>query len=115
MSPSSPSTARAPAASAAAGEADQALKFLLQWMPAHDKGSLPDGYLEDNVALALEARRSTSWAAAVPLDIFNNYVLPYASLSVRHPASQGREARDFCDLWTAILSRRRSGRSGGGF
>lgn len=57
-------------------------------MPAHDKDSLPDGYLEDNVAMALEARHSTSWAAAVPLDIFNNYVLPYASLSVRHhPAS----------------------------
>jgi hypothetical protein len=57
-------------------------------MPAHDKDSLPDGYLEDNVAMALEARRSSSWAAAVPLDIFNNYVLPYASLSVRHhPAS----------------------------
>ena len=87
-------------------------------MPAHDKVSLPDGYLEDNVAMALEARHSTSWAAAVPLDIFNNYVLPYASLSVRHhPASATFLILERFPPPESLVSirRRKRGRSGAGF
>jgi hypothetical protein len=36
--------------------------------------------LRAEAALALKSRAAAPWAAAVPLDIWKNYVLPYASL-----------------------------------
>ncbi len=39
---------------------------------------LTEEYVSQNIDLALEARRSSSWAADVPWQVFLQYVLPYA-------------------------------------
>ena len=38
-------------------------------------------FVLSNVQLALQARRATPWAQAVPWEIFLNDVLPYASIT----------------------------------
>jgi len=60
-----------------------ALKFLLDNMPERDSTSLTREFLFENVALALEARNSCPWGAAIPDEIFLNHVLPYASVNER--------------------------------
>ncbi len=58
----------------------RAAYFLVDNMPASDRGALSCEFLMENLALALKARKEFPWAAAVPERIFLNDVLPYASL-----------------------------------
>ena len=58
----------------------ECLAFLRQNAPVGDH-ALSDKYLTDNIALALEARDATAFAAAVPWELFLNDVLPYAIMS----------------------------------
>lgn len=57
---------------------ERALIFLRENMPEADVGALTPEVLEEHVDLALAARESFPWAAAVPEPIFFNDVLPYA-------------------------------------
>ncbi len=59
------------------------LVFLLENMPEQDLKSLKPEFVLKNVRLAHEARKATSWAAAVPLELFHEQVLPYASINER--------------------------------
>ena len=59
--------------------ADVAARFLSAHAPARDAG-LDAGLLNENLELALRARREFAWAGAVPEEVFLNDVLPYASL-----------------------------------
>jgi hypothetical protein len=54
--------------------------FLLDNMPASDRGVLSDEFLMTNLDLALQAREQFPWAKAVSEPMFLNDVLPYASL-----------------------------------
>lgn len=60
-----------------------ALLFLLEHMPARDVRSLTATYLLENVRLAREALAAAPWKDRIPLAIYHNDVLPYASLSER--------------------------------
>ena len=69
------------AATAKFGDAGRrAAYFLVDNMPASDRGALSSSFLMENLSLALEARKTFAWAKAVPERIFLNDVLPYASL-----------------------------------
>eukprot|EP01047_Picozoa_sp_COSAG01_P050530 COSAG01_NODE_5118_length_4473_cov_3.194559_2_plen_353_part_00 len=70
-------TAAIPAPTAA-----ECLAYLRKYMPAVDARSpnITDGFLRQNVELALAARAATPWAASVPTPIFLNDVLPYSIL-----------------------------------
>ncbi|MFM7318556.1 MAG: transglutaminase-like domain-containing protein [bacterium] len=59
------------------------LTFLLENMPEQDLKSLKPEFVLKNVRLAHEARKATPWAAAVPLELFHEQVLPYASINER--------------------------------
>ena len=59
----------------------EALAFLLVNMPERDLKSLSADFLLHDIQLAYEARAKTPWAANVPLEIFFDAVLPYASLN----------------------------------
>ena len=60
--------------------------FLVDNMPASDRGTLSCEFLMENLRLAFQARKSFPWAGRVPEPIFLNDVLPYASVD---------EPRDF--------------------
>ena len=51
--------------------------FLHHNKPSWDD-SIPETFLQQNIALALAAKELSSWAADVPWPIFLNNVLPYA-------------------------------------
>lgn len=57
--------------------------FLLENMPEQDLKSLKPEFILKNVRLAHEARKATPWAGAVPLELFHEQVLPYASINER--------------------------------
>lgn len=59
---------------------DYCLRWLQTNMPARDKGQLSEKQLRRHIRLALAARGASSWAAAVPVDLFLNDVLPYRSV-----------------------------------
>lgn len=62
----------------------EATQFLNENMPPWDvlnKESLNDGILAVNVNLSLSARQNFSWAKAVPKDVWQEWVLPYASVN----------------------------------
>jgi predicted esterase len=54
--------------------------FLVDNMPPKDRAALTSDFLMENLSLALEARKTFPWAAALPERTFLNEVLPYASL-----------------------------------
>ena len=56
------------------------MDWLQANMPERDRGVLSDKQLRYHVRLALAARSATSWAAAVPLELWLNDVLPYRSV-----------------------------------
>ena len=58
----------------------RAAYFLVDNMPARDRGTLSCDFLMQNLALALEARTNFPWAKALPERLFFNDVLPYACL-----------------------------------
>lgn len=59
---------------------DFCLDWLRQNMPKRDKHKLSDKQLRSQVRLALAARGSSPWAAAVPVERWLNDVLPYRSV-----------------------------------
>ena len=62
----------------------RAEKFLRENMPPWDVenlGTLELGLLPSSVQLALKARQQFPWAAAVPEELWMDYVLPYASVN----------------------------------
>jgi hypothetical protein len=53
--------------------------YLRRTMPKKDLNILSQSYIDQNIDLALLARRSSSWARDVPWPLFLEYVLPYAT------------------------------------
>jgi hypothetical protein len=56
------------------------LHWLHQYMPERDRGAVSEQRLRKHIRLALAARRSSPWAAAVPVELWLNDVLPYRSV-----------------------------------
>ncbi len=73
----------AEALKAESAETRESFAFLLANMPDQDFETLSPDFLARNVAIAHEARKATPWAAAVPLELFHEQVLPYASVNER--------------------------------
>ncbi|MEO1614836.1 MAG: transglutaminase domain-containing protein [Planctomycetota bacterium] len=61
----------------------EAMRFLVQFMPVADLRSLSAEYLLENVRLAYEAIETAPWGDSVPKEVFFNDVLPYASINER--------------------------------
>jgi Transglutaminase-like superfamily len=64
----------------------EAVAFLLVNMPEPDLKALKGDFILHNVELAYEARAKSSWASAIPQELFFNEVLPYANLNERRDA-----------------------------
>ncbi|MBN2162037.1 MAG: hypothetical protein JXR25_11535 [Pontiellaceae bacterium] len=64
-------------------EGEKAAQFLTNNMPEKDRQQLNSAFLEENLDLALRARKSFAWAAQVPENLFLNDVLPYAVVDER--------------------------------
>lgn len=75
-----------PLPQAAADEKVDALVARMQAsMPESDKGKLGEAWLREQAALALRARQEVVWGAALPDELFFDFVVPYA---------QANEARE---------------------
>ncbi|MGO8699770.1 MAG: sugar-binding protein [Limisphaerales bacterium] len=59
----------------------RAAYFLVDNMPARDRGGVSCEFLMQNLSLALEARNKFPWGKLEPERMFFNDVLPYASLN----------------------------------
>ncbi|MCM2370989.1 transglutaminase domain-containing protein [Aporhodopirellula aestuarii] len=59
------------------------MEFLIANMPDSDLQSLSAKFLLENTALAYQSRTSDPWASDIPLEVFFNDVLPYASINER--------------------------------
>jgi hypothetical protein len=62
----------------------EATSFLMKNMPSWDRmnnATIVDGVIVSTVNMSLSARMNHPWAAAVPREIFNNFVLPYANVN----------------------------------
>lgn len=58
-----------------------AMPYLLNYMPAKDKGKVTDSYLRRNVDLAIRAFVDAPWDTSdIPDSIFLNNILPYSSI-----------------------------------
>ena len=71
-------------ASAASSDYDECMSFLTENMPPRDVGNIPEPVLNETIVYALLTRTEapfTAWTSDIPFSIFQNYVLPYASLS----------------------------------
>lgn len=59
-------------------------EYCLHWlkhnMPDRDRGLITEEQLRTHVRLALAARSASTWAAAVPVKLWLNDVLPYRSV-----------------------------------
>eukprot|EP00879_Flechtneria_rotunda_P002678 GHRR01002883.1.p1 GENE.GHRR01002883.1~~GHRR01002883.1.p1 ORF type:complete len:305 (+),score=65.54 GHRR01002883.1:356-1270(+) len=62
------------------GAQQDCLDFLLVYLPKRDRGHITDQQLLEHVQLALRARVANKWAAAVPWDVFQEYVVPYRNV-----------------------------------
>ncbi|KAG2485274.1 hypothetical protein HYH03_015949 [Edaphochlamys debaryana] len=82
---------RAVAAAAMVGEAgdpcaepahqvEHCVGFLAHYMPPADRKVLSFDWLLNQCELAVQARNANAWARAVPIDVYENYVLPYANV-----------------------------------
>ena len=58
-----------------------ALRWLVQHMPAGDRAAMDAEFLLEHVDHAWNAWRNTPWADSVPREIFLDAILPYASVS----------------------------------
>ena len=63
-------------------EEDECQAYLLKHQALSDRSTIGAVFLNRNIELALHARRATSWAARVPFDVFQEYVLPYARFAL---------------------------------
>lgn len=64
-----------------AGLERTATEFLLAYMPLDDLRNLPTAKVTEAVTLSVKVRGATSWGSRIPLDIFLNGVVPYASVT----------------------------------
>ncbi|MFC7339008.1 transglutaminase domain-containing protein [Haloferula chungangensis] len=58
----------------------RAAEFLVKGMPETDLRQLGEGFLMENLTLAMRARDQFAWTRELPEEVFFNEVLPYASL-----------------------------------
>lgn len=56
----------------------EAMAYLIAWMPQGDRDTMNLDLLKENVAYACRVRSEFSWTKALPDSIFLNEVLPYA-------------------------------------
>jgi hypothetical protein len=75
------------------------MEFLVRYMPEGDLKTLSAGYLIENVEYAYKAREQFPWARTVPMDIFLNDVLPYASIDERRDPWR----RDFFEKFAPMV------------
>lgn len=61
----------------------EAVGFLIAQMPESDLKSLGKDFLLNNVRLAYLAREATPWGPKIPIELFFDDVLPYASVNER--------------------------------
>jgi poly(3-hydroxybutyrate) depolymerase len=59
------------------------LEFLLRGMPQSDLRTLSAEFLLEHVTLAVEAWEEAPWKAGVPVEVFREAILPYASVDER--------------------------------
>ncbi|MHB9130685.1 MAG: transglutaminase-like domain-containing protein [Armatimonadota bacterium] len=62
------------------------VEFLIRNMPLRDLTTLSADYLLENVRYARKARQAAPWAQGMPEGCYENYVLPYASVTERREA-----------------------------
>ncbi len=82
----------------------RALAFLLAHMPDRDARRLTGEYLTENVGYALRARRKSPWRRKISMELFLDYVLPYAIFNER----RDRWRKDFYDRFAAEAFRCRT-------
>lgn len=63
------------------GERQQAMRFLVEYMPESDLKTLHADFLIENVDVAYLTRDSLAWTAGLDQSVFFNEVLPYACLN----------------------------------
>ena len=59
----------------------EGLQFLVENMPLQDLQTIKAVFLLDNLAMTYNVMQEVPWAKSIPLDIFLNDVLPYASVN----------------------------------
>lgn len=59
----------------------EGIQFLVENMPLQDLQSIKAVFLLDNLAMTYNVMQEVPWANSIPLDIFLNDVLPYASVN----------------------------------
>ncbi|RYD38366.1 MAG: polyhydroxyalkanoate depolymerase, partial [Verrucomicrobiaceae bacterium] len=64
------------------------MKFLVENMPAVDLRSLKADFLLEQVALGYEALSQAPWGKDIPVEVFLNDILPYASLNEKRDGSR---------------------------
>lgn len=62
-------------------EQRRGMSFLIENMPQRDLESLSASFLRENVSLAYGVAGQVSWSKKIPEEIFQNDVLPYASVN----------------------------------
>ena len=66
------------------------LQYLIENLPAPDAANLPADLLLTNVALAYQALSEAPWGSQIPVDIFNEGILPYAAINEPRDDWRGR-------------------------
>jgi hypothetical protein len=59
----------------------EGMQFLVENMPLEDLQSIKAVFLLENIAMTYNVMQEVPWAKSIPLDIFLNDVLPYASVN----------------------------------
>ena len=77
----------------------KAVIFLISFMPERDLRDLKADYILENVKLAYEAREKYPWAKKVPVAVFLNDVLPYATLNER----RDNWRKDFYERFAEVI------------
>ncbi|MGO9923154.1 MAG: transglutaminase domain-containing protein [Isosphaeraceae bacterium] len=80
------------------------MQFLVRYMPQQDLKSLSAEFLLENVRFAYEAWNDSAWREQLPLDIFLNNVLPYASINER----RDRWRKDFYERFKPLVQHART-------
>jgi hypothetical protein len=78
---------------------DDAMEFLKSNLPARDAGKISDEFLHENAVLAYKALDESNWRDAIPRDIINNGILPYANLNER----RDNWRKDFHDRFGSLV------------
>ena len=82
-----------------ASEHRAGMQFLIAYMPEKDLKSLSADYLLENVRYAYQAWNQSAWKEKIPVEVFLNNVLPYASIT-----EQREEWRkQFCERFSPLV------------